>query len=58
MRLAFSDSHERVEEDIIQIGGDTGDMEAAFAEQDQERLKEQKDTSFGQSHIQCAPLCL
>ena len=52
-RLAFSDTHELVDQDIIQPGGDTGGMEAAFAEHDQERVKEQKDTSFGQSYVQC-----
>ena len=54
-RLAFSDTHEKVDQDFIQLGGDTGDMEAAFAEQDQVIMKEQKDTSFRQSHIQCTP---
>ena len=54
-RLAFSDTHDKVDQDIIEPGGDTGDMEAAFAEQDQEKLREPKDTSFGQTPIQCGP---
>ena len=54
-RLAFSGTHEKDDEDIISPGGDTGDMEAAFAEMDQERPKEQKETSFGQAHITCGP---
>ena len=54
-RLAFSGTHEKVDQDIIERGGDTGDMEAAFAEMDQERPKEPKDTSFGQVPIQCDP---
>ena len=54
-RLAFSGTHDKVDQDIIEPGGDTGDMEAAFAEMDQEKPKEPKDTSFGQAHIQCSP---
>ena len=54
-RLAFSGTHEKVDQDIIEPGGDTGDMEAAFAEMDQERPKEPKDMSFGQAHITCGP---
>ena len=38
-RLAFSGTHEKVDQDIIEPGGDTGDMEAAFAEMDQEKAK-------------------
>ena len=40
--------------DSIGPGGDTGDMEVAFAEME-ERPKEQKDTSFGQAPITCSP---
>ena len=54
-RLAFSGTHEKVDQDIIEPGGDTGDMDAAFAEMDQEKPKEPKDTSFGQGYIQCSP---
>ena len=54
-RLAFADTHDKVDQYSIEPGGDTGDIEAAFAEQDQEKPKEFKDTSFGQSPIQCVP---
>ena len=54
-RLAFSGTHEKVDQDIIEPGGDTGDMEAAFAEMDQEKPREPKDTAFGQAHITCGP---
>ena len=54
-RMAFSDAHEMVDQDIIQPGGDTGDIEAAFGEQEQDRFREQKDKdpSFGQAHSLC-----
>ena len=45
-RMAFSDTHEKVDQDIIEPGGDTADMDAAIAEMEQEKVKEQKDTSF------------
>ena len=47
-RLAYSDTH-----DVVQPGGDMGDMEAAFAEQEQDRFREQKekDLSFGQTPV-------
>ena len=53
-RMAFSDTHEKVEQDIIEPGGDTADMDAAFAEMEQDRAKEQKDTSFGQAPFICS----
>ena len=31
-RMAFSDTHEKVDQDIIEPGGDTADMDAAMAE--------------------------
>ena len=54
-RMAFSDTHEKVDQDIIEPGGDTADMDAAIAEVEQERMKEQKDTSFGQSPLTVWP---
>ena len=56
-RLAFSDAREIVEQDNIQVGGDTGDIEAACAEQEPDRFREQKekDPSLGQAHIICLP---
>ena len=41
-RMAFSDTHEKVDEDIIEVGGDTADIDAAAAEMEQEKIKEQK----------------
>ena len=52
-RMAFSDTHEKVDQDIIEVGGDTADMDAAVAEMEQEKIKEQKDTSFGQTTFAC-----
>ena len=52
-RMAFSDTHEKVDQDIIEPGGDTADMDAAIAEMEQEKIKEQKDTSFGQTPFIC-----
>ena len=52
-RMAFSDTHEKVDQDIIGPGGDTADMDAAVAEMEQERIKEQKDTSFGMTTFAC-----
>ena len=45
--------HTSWSQDIIQ----PRDMDATFAEQEPERLKEKdkKDTSFAQSHIKCLP---
>ena len=56
-RLAFADAHELATQDVIQAGGDTSDIEAAFAEQEPDRFKEQKekDPSFGQTAIICKP---
>ena len=54
-RMAFSDTHEKVDQDIIEPGGDTADMDAAVAEMEQDRTKEQKDTSFGQAPFICGP---
>ena len=52
-RMAFSDTHEKVDQDFIEPGGDTADMDAAVAEMEQEKIKEQKDTSFGQTTFAC-----
>ena len=53
-RMAFADTHEKVDQDIIAPGGDTADMDAAFAGMEQERIKEQKETSFGQTALVCS----
>ena len=52
-RMAFSDTHEKVDQDIIEPGGDTADMEAAVAEMEQEKFKEPKETSFGMTTFAC-----
>ena len=52
-RMAFSDTHEKVDQDIIEPGGDTADMDAAVAEMELEKIKEQKNTSFGQTPFTC-----
>ena len=31
-RMAFSDTHEMVDQDVIEPGGDTADLDAAMAE--------------------------
>ena len=54
-RMAFSDTHDKVDQDIIEPGGDTADMDAAFAEMEPEKTRSRR-THHLASHLY--PYCV
>ena len=49
-KMTYADCHELAVQDLVQPGGDTGDIDAAGAEQKIDETKDQ-NTSFGLTHL-------
>ena len=56
-KMAFADSHEIVVQDFVHPGGDTGDIDAAGAEQDMAAMDKAREmnTSFAETPVVCQP---
>ena len=56
-KMAFADGHEIVVQDFVRPGGDSGDIDAAGAEQDMAATDKTRETntSFAETHVVCKP---
>ena len=55
--MAYADDHDPSAQDLVQAGGDTGDLKAAGGEQQTEKIKD-KETSFDEAPTTCGTACL